>query len=640
METKITSKQLRTVSFIILLSFGIFGSLSCNSHISKVKAGVLEQNSILTQSDKTKPRLGAPNKIISLNTNSSFAVNGQDETVTVSVKSSEEIFYTALKGEDPLRLVLDFPDMSKGNIPNSLIVEKGVVDTIRTQYSREGNSLRMEIFLNQNTSYDIKKGSAEILTIALNKSGTEIVNIDKTDMSNESKLSEKISVETVSAEPVDPCSILLGGKKDKIHLDFQNASLPNILRTFSEVSGLNIIISDEIKGDVNIRLRDVPWNQAFQIILANNQLKVECIGLNVLNVTLGNSFASQNSNLGRLTNDQNKTLTDPTSKNEKLVTKVKQVNYGDISKISESINSLKSEKGNIIIDERINTFILSDLPANVNKMLEFIDILDKKSPQVLIEARIVTVSKSYSKELGIEWGLTGAIAKNRNSIREDFNSQQGEVVITNSSGNIGVGNPLVNLGTTSTATSGLGILAGNILSGLDLDLRLSAMESDGRGRVLSAPKVTTMDHQVAEISSGRRIPYETTSNEGTATQFIDAELSLKVTPHVTSNEDIILDIHATKNAADFTNTDGNNNPTITTNEAKSQVMIASGHTTVLGGIYEKTRTETEKKVPFLSAIPILGFLFQNMDDEDIISEILIFITPTIVIENKNKLVSR
>ena len=629
MKTNSTSHKLRIFAFIVFISFGISGLLSCKGSVSKVKTDMLNKNSPLTHSEKTKPILGAPNKIVSLDANLSFGANRLDEKVIVSVKSTEEIFYTALKGEDPLRLVLDFPHMSIGNTPDSLLVEKGVVDTIRTQYSREGNSLRMEIFLNQNSSYNINKSYSDVLTIALNKSETEEVKIDKSDMSEKSKLAEKNIVSNGLAHPADPCSVMLGGKKGNIDLDFQNASLPNTLRTFSEISGFNIIISDEIKGTVNIRLREVPWNQAFQIILANNQLKIECVGENVLNITPANNFASQN-----------KSLTDSTTKNDNLVTKVKQVNYGDITKISKSIDSLKSETGNIIIDERINTFILSDLPANVNKMLEFIDILDKKSPQVLIEARIVTVSKSYSKELGIEWGLTGALAKNRNSIREEFNSQQGEIVITNSSGDIGKGNPLVNLGTTSTATSGFGILAGNVLSGLDLDLRLSAMESDGRGRVLSAPKVTTMDHKEAEISSGRRIPYETTSQQGTATQFIDAELSLSVTPHVTSNENIILDIHATKNAADFTNTDGNNNPTITTNEAKAQVMIASGRTTVLGGIYEKTRTETEKKVPFLSAIPILGFLFQNMDNEDIVSEILIFITATIVIDNKNNLVSR
>ena len=196
---------------------------------------------------------------------------------------------------------------------------------------------------------------------------------------------------------------------------------------------------------------------------------------------------------------------------------------------------------------------------------------------------------------------------------------------------------MVNLGTTSTATSGIGILAGNVISGLGLDLRLSAMESAGRGRILSAPKVTTMDHREAHISSGRRIPYETSSNLGTATQFIDAELSLTVTPHVTSDDHVILEIKATKNAADFANTDGNGNPTITTNEALSEVIVSNGATTVLGGIFENTKTEIEKKVPFFSDIPILGKLFQNMDDEDNYSEILIFITPTIVIGNKDNL---
>jgi len=436
--------------------------------------------------------------------------------------------------------------------------------------------------------------------------------------------------------PVDPCESLLGGKKDRIDLDFQDASLPNTLRVFSEMSGFNIVIADEVKGNINLRLHNVPWNQAFEIILVNNQLQIECIGDNIVNVT-GRNIISGESVARNVVSEQETPVRRSVVSDGNMVTEVKRINYGQIEDVAKNLDSLRSESGNITVDTRTNTLILTDLRLNVEKMLEFITILDKKSPQVMIEARIVTVSTSYSKELGIEWGLTGAIAKKRNSIREDFNSQGGDILITTGTGTVGAGAELVNLGTTSTATSGIGILAGNIMSGLDLDMRLTAMESAGRGRVLSAPKVTTMDHREAHISSGRRIPYETTSQEGTATQFIDAELSLTVTPHVTTDDNVLLQIKATKNAADFANTDGNGNPTITTNEATSEVVVANGATTVLGGIFENTKTETEKKVPFLSDIPILGRLFRNMDDEDTVSELLIFITPTIVMDNKDTL---
>ncbi len=617
----------------LLVFYGIFfiavinGLSSCVPVNKNTKPDAQKEGRLLDQK---------PKKIVSVNTKF-----GDEDEMIVRVKASGNFHYTAFKGTDPLRLVLDIPNMKKGRF-SDVIVDKGVVDTIRTFYSEDGRTLRLEIILNRSTRYHIKKIMENELTVQLYDAITEQVKTKKTKAQVSSKETdpgtspEKVAEGQKANVPVDPCESLLGGKKDRIDLDFQDASLPNTLRVFSEMSGLNIVIADEVKGNINLRLHNVPWNQAFEIILANNQLQIQCIGDNIVNVTARNVISGE-SVARNVVSEQETPVRRSVVSDGNMVTEVKRINYGQIEDVAKNLDSLRSESGNITVDTRTNTLILTDLRPNIEKMLEFTTILDKKSPQVMIEARIVTVSTSYSKELGIEWGLTGAIAKKRNSIREDFNSQGGDILITTGTGTVGKGAELVNLGTTSTATSGIGILAGNIMSGLDLDMRLTAMESAGRGRVLSAPKVTTMDHREAHISSGRRIPYETTSQEGTATQFIDAELALTVTPHVTTDDNVLLQIKATKNAADFANTDGNGNPTITTNEATSEVVVANGATTVLGGIFENTKTETEKKVPFLSAIPILGQLFQNMDDEDTVSEILIFITPTIVMDNKDTL---
>jgi len=619
---------------IILIFYGIFfiavinGLSSCVPVNKNTKLGAQKEGRLLDQK---------PTEIVSLNTKV-----GDDDEMIVRIKASDNIHYTAFKGTDPLRLVLDIPNTKKGRLSDVINVRQGVVDNIRTFYSEDGRTLRLEIILSRGARYHIKKIAGDELTVQLYDAITEQVKTTKTKAQVSSKetdpetSSEKVAVGQKANVPVDPCESLLGGKKDRIDLDFQDASLPNTLRVFSEMSGFNIIIADEVKGNINLRLRNVPWNQAFEIILANNQLQIQCIGDNIVNVTARNVISGE-SVARNVVSEQETPVRRSAVSDGNMVTEVKRINYGQIEDVAKNLDSLRSESGNITVDTRTNTLILTDLRPNIEKMLEFITILDKKSPQVMIEARIVTVSTSYSKELGIEWGLTGAIAKKRNSIREDFNSQGGDILITTGTGTVGAGAELVNLGTTSTATSGIGILAGNIMSGLDLDMRLTAMESAGRGRVLSAPKVTTMDHREAHISSGRRIPYETTSQEGTATQFIDAELALTVTPHVTTDDNVLLQIQATKNAADFANTDGNGNPTITTNEATSEVIVANGATTVLGGIFENTKTETEKKVPFLSDIPILGRLFQNMDDEDTVSEILIFITPTIVMDNKDTL---
>ena len=618
----------------LLIFYGIFfialinGLSSCVPVNKNTKPGAQKEGRLLNQK---------PTQIVSLNTKV-----GDDDEMVVRIKASDNIHYTAFKGTDPLRLVLDIPNTKKGRLSDVINVRQGVVDNIRTFYSEDGRTLRLEIILSRGARYHIKKITGDELTVQLYDAITEQEKTRKTKTQVSSKetdprtTSEKVAEGQKANVPVDPCESLLGGKKDRIDLDFQDASLPNTLRVFSEMSGFNIVIADEVKGNINLRLHNVPWNQAFEIILANNQLQIQCIGDNIVNVTARNVISGE-SVARNVVSEQETPVRRSVVSDGNMVTEVKRINYGQIEDVAKNLDSLRSESGNITVDTRTNTLILTDLRPNIEKMLEFITILDKKSPQVMIEARIVTVSTSYSKELGIEWGLTGAIAKKRNSIREDFNSQGGDILITTGTGTVGAGAELVNLGTTSTATSGIGILAGNIMSGLDLDMRLTAMESAGRGRVLSAPKVTTMDHREAHISSGRRIPYETTSQEGTATQFIDAELALTVTPHVTTDDNVLLQIKATKNAADFANTDGNGNPTITTNEATSEVIVANGATTVLGGIFENTKTETEKKVPFLSAIPILGQLFQNMDDEDTVSEILIFITPTIVMDNKDTL---
>ena len=616
-----------------LILYGIFfivvinGLSSCVPVNKNTKPDAQKEGRLLNQK---------PTEIVKLNTK---VVDGNE--MIVRIKASDNIHYTAFKGTDPLRLVLDFPNVKKGSLCcDETSIRQGVVDNIRTFYSEDGRTLRLEIILSRSARYHIKKVTGNELTVQLYDAITKQVETTKTKAQVSSKetdpetSSEKVAVDQKTDVPIDPCESMLGDKKDKIDLDFQNASLPNTLRVFSEMSGFNIVIADDVKGNINLRLHNVPWNQAFEIILVNNRLQIQCIGDNIVNVTARNIIPGE-SVARNVVSKQETPVRRSVVNDVNMVTEVKRINYGQIEDVAKNLDSLRSESGNITVDKRTNTLILADLRPNVEKMLEFITVLDKKSPQVMIEARIVTVSTSYSKELGIEWGMTGAIAKKRNSIRENFNSQEGDILITSGTGTVGVGAELVNLGTTSTATSGIGILAGNIMSGLDLDLRLTAMESAGRGRVLSAPKVTTMDHREAHISSGRRIPYETTSEQGTATQFIDAELALTVTPHVTTDDNVLLQIKATKNAADFANTDGNGNPTITTNEATSEVIVANGSTTVLGGIFENTKTETENKVPFLSDIPILGALFQNVDDEDTVSEILIFITPTIVMDNKD-----
>ena len=500
MESKTIAHKTILIFYGIFFIAVIYGLSSCAPVNKNTKLGAQKEGRLL---DKK------PTQIVSLNTKV-----GDDNEMIVRIKASDNIHYTAFKGTDPLRLVLDIPNTKKGRLSDVINVRQGVVDNIRTFYSEDGRTLRLEIILSRSARYHIKKVTGDELTVQLYDAITKQVETTKTKAQVSSKetdpetSSEKVAVDQKANVPVDPCESLLGGKKDRIDLDFQDASLPNTLRVFSEISGFNIVIANEVKGTINLRLHNVPWNQAFEIILANNQLQIQCIGDNIVNVT-GRNLISGESVARNVVSEQETPVRRSVVSDENMVTEVKRIDYGQIEDVAKNLDSLRSESGNITVDTRTNTLILTDLRLNVEKMLEFITILDKKSPQVMIEARIVTVSTSYSKELGIEWGLTGAIAKKRNSIREDFNSQEGEIRITSGTGTVGVGAELVNLGTTSTATSGIGMLAGNIMSGLDLDVRLTAMESAGRGRVLSAPKVkpwitAKLTSQVEEESRMRR----------------------------------------------------------------------------------------------------------------------------------------
>jgi type IV pilus assembly protein PilQ len=422
---------------------------------------------------------------------------------------------------------------------------------------------------------------------------------------------------------------MLYGKKETITLDFQDADIRNLIRIFADISGFNIILSPGLAGNVNMRMNDVPWNEAMEIILANNALGRECLGSNIVRVatqaTLAAEEAGRTAKKARIATDL------ATERNaQDLVTEVVRVNNADITDLSASLNALKSTRvdARITVDARTNTIILNDLRKHVDDMLETIRVLDVATAQVLIEAKIVEISKSFTQELGIQWGFTGSLAQTNNpnavllASPDSATTGRGFLVDLGQQINIGA----AGLGNVS----GFGLTLGSIAKGVSLATQLEALETQGKGRILSSPKITTADNKEARIKSGRQIPYQTVSTDGTTTEFIDAELSLTVLPHVTFDEKIYMTIDATKNAADFTTFTIAGIPTITTKETHTEVLVGNGDTTVLGGIYESNIVDNRKAVPFFSKIPFLGVLFKSFNESDTISELLIFVTPTIV----------
>ena len=568
----------------------------------------------------------------------------EGQSSIVSIESTQAVQYTAFKLLSPLRLVLDFSKMDKGNLTSRIQVDKGIVNSIRPIHFEEAGVLRLEIVLNQSADYEINKPEKNKLIVRLRSSGQvsgqEMAQVPSMKEAAPSKkesykksLRGAASLLDEAQEASlneDTCFPMLYGEKEVISLDFQNADVRNLFRIFAEISGLNVILSPEVGGSVNIRMMDVPWNQAMEIILTNSALGRECFGNNIVRVATKVVLAAEAS---ALVAEKNRAVADRTTERDSqdLVTEVVRINHADITELSTSLTALRSARqdGRITVDTRTNTLILNDLRHHVNDMLEAIKILDIPTPQVLIEAKIVEISKSFTQELGIQWGLTG----------EAISSAPGSLAINGSANaNTAADGSAFQVDLRQStdiaagSVSGFDLLLGGLLPGLDLNVRLEALEKQGKGRILSSPKVTTADNKEARIRSGKQIPYQVTSAEGNSIQFVDAELSLTVTPHVTSDNSVYMVIDATKNAADFTQLVGTV-PTITTKETHTEVLVGNGDTTVLGGIYESASTENKKAVPFLSKIPLLGFLFKSFADSDVITELLVFITPTIIETN-------
>jgi len=561
---------------------------------------------------------------------------GKSGEAIITIDSSDSIQYTAFKLTNPLRLVLDFPKMRKGSLTDRIEVNKGVVDSIRTLQFEEAGVLRLEIALNKAAGYDIQKPLKNQLVIHLaepvkeapassasaEKPPAEKVPAGKADVTQAAVENSKAQLAEAT---LDPCEPLLGGQKEKISLDFQDANVRNLFRIFSEISGFNLILSPEVKGIVNMRLLDVPWNEAFQIILTNSGLGRQCLGKNIIRVASLQTLANEESNKVAENNRiRDKKISEKLA--AELVTKIVRINFADIQEVAKSLGTLKTKRGKVTLDLRTNTLIMTDIQDRVSDMAKLVRVLDVQTPQVMIEARIVEVNKNVSQQLGIQWGTTASVFNGNTTVASPAGANSPFLV------------DLLPGGTAlaSGATSGFLLGLGGLSDGFNLNAQITALEKKGDLRILSSPKVTTLDNKEARIKSGRSIPFQTTSaNQGTKIEFVDAELSLTVTPHITATDDVYMVIDATKNAANpAVNVAGF--PEITTKEAHTEVLVDNGDTTVLGGIYESEVKRNKESVPFFSKIPFLGALFRNLDDNDKVDELLIFITPTVLSNEYSK----
>jgi len=412
---------------------------------------------------------------------------------------------------------------------------------------------------------------------------------------------------------------LIGGKTytgRRISLDFKDVEISDVLRLIAEVSDLNVIAGDEVKGNITIRLTDVPWDQALDVILLTKGLGFVLVG-NVLRIAPQTTLQAEEA--ARLEERRAK------EKLEDLVVKLQPVNYASVAEVEDMVKKLLTPRGSINIDKRTNTLILKDIQSVVDEAVALVKAIDTPTPQVLIESKIVEARLDFSRELGAVWGVGSnpqidaapPIPPQITTRTTTFPFQQPNNVI--------VSNPI-----TSTA-NGLLNLGGYILDErFNLTLQLQAAESSGEGKVISSPRVVTLDNREARIEQGVSIPFQTFENGDAQLEFIDAVLSLLVTPHITADKTIIMKIEVTRNAPDASVPTPTGSPAIAKNEARTETLVKNGQTLVLGGIYVVDRAEQQTRVPFIYRIPLLGNAFKSKQLRDQRRELLIFVTPRIV----------
>ena len=426
---------------------------------------------------------------------------------------------------------------------------------------------------------------------------------------------------------------------ERLTLNFQDIDSRAVLQLLADISGRNIVVSDTVQGNVTLRLQNVPWDQALDIVLATKGLDMRQNG-NVIIVAPAEEIAAREK--ADLESRQAIRQLEP------LMSEYVQVNYAKAGDLADLIsgggeNSLLSDRGTVGIDERTNTLLVQDTADNIGNIRRLVTTLDIPVRQVLIEARIVIVTDDYRRDLGIQWGATivsdqsdGLIAVSGNSTGTDdiVNSALDQQAATGSLIPVDIPNLqdrfMVSLPVASPAGSlGLAVLGDDYL----VDLELSAVQAEGRGEVISSPRVITANQKEASIEQGVEIPYQEASSSGaTTTQFKDAVLSLTVTPQITPDDRIIMDLHVTKDSVgeQVSTERGGSVPSIDTRSVTTQVLVNNGQTVVLGGIYETENAEFVTKVPFLGDLPFLGYFFRRTQTVSDKAELLIFVTPKIL----------
>jgi type IV pilus secretin PilQ/predicted competence protein len=590
----------------------------------------------------------------------------QDGQLAVTVKADGRLHYQDFFLGNPDRLVVDFPDVVTRASARPIEVNQGPLRKVRIgQFSAASPKVaRLVLDLSARSPYRIVEGSdglkvvfgegrepapAPLAALRAPEPDTPAAAPEPSAPMAAAQVYSPRGGPAALAMPVLPEPQLantrpedtgtLAGTGSKftgtpITLDFKDGDLQDIFRLFADISGLNVVVNPGVSGKVTLKLTEVPWDQALDLILKTNGLGYT-LEDNVIRIAKLTDLQKEEEDRRKL--EESKALAGL------LVDYTKRISYAKAATIIDVIKKAGalSPRGQINVDERTNTMIMKDLPSYIEKAKGLVAELDRATPQVEIEARIVITSRNFTRDLGIQWGFNQEQSPRfGNTTNRNFPN----AIVLNgnglgSTGSTGTQAAAAGIGAAgrgyavnlpaSAANSGIGISMGNILGNFNLDLALSALERQGRGRLLSTPKVTTQNNTEAEIKQGIQIPIQTVANNTVTVQFKDAVLTLKVTPQITDAGTVILSLNVENNSADFANL-VNGIPPINTQSAKTIVLVRDGATAVVGGIYQSNEQTAQSSTPFLGKIPILGYLFRNRFTTSTNNELLLFITPRIV----------
>lgn len=510
----------------------------------------------------------------------------------------------------PIRAVSSFRDR---RTPNRVRLIAELASPVSPTIDRDGNTVRWRLAGDQ-----------------LAKKSMRVQSVPTPVVGGFGAASTPISQQTVTQLPPQGSRTRKVYRGATVDFDFKDAPMTDLLRTIADTGKVNIVVPQGIDAKVTLRLKRVPWDQALEVILASHGLWYRRDG-NLYRIAPRKELDAED--------EAEAARREAMVKSETPRSEIIALNYASASELKSKLEPMMSPRGRIEVDDRTNALIVVDVAGNRAEIQRLALQLDTQTPQISIEARIVEARSTFLRQLGIQWGgNASATAAGGNSTGLVFPSNVAIAggasdTATNSRGVLATPSDFaINLPAPVGSGEGgaLGFALGSVGGNFNLNLRLSALEDTGTVRIISAPKVTVLNNKEAKISQGVSIPISVVSAAGTQTQFVQADLALTVTPYVSQRDcAIAMKLNVTKNEPDFVNVGARGDPTILRKEASTQMLVADGETSVLGGIYTRNTGLAYKKVPFFGDLPVIGWFFKNRRENDDRTEILVFITPKI-----------